>query len=253
MERIRRLNGFKKAILLIMVLMLLVFAFIYAKTVNRIGFLYRDVILVPKEENGSRTYSGRIDGEEAVFTVSPDRTVTFQHGSKVYGPYSVTEDPAAVPENSELKARMRGVEIRRGEELLFRGGMLEYNGQRFLYEEDGSSHGEGVIGSGSGVVLDENGNVIDPMAPTATAIVNLAYGLELIHKGNWQGWFFALLLCLVTAVLMLYEEEIFRWQLHFRIRDPEKAEPSEWELASRYIGPILFLLMSLVILIAGLQ
>ena len=252
MERIRRLNGFKKAILLIMALMLLVFAFIYAKTVNRIGFLYRDVVLVPQEENGSRTYSGRIDGEKAVFTVSPDRTVTFQHGSKVYGPYSVTEDPSAVPESSELKARMRGVEIRLGEEVLFRGGMLEYEKQRVLYDEDGA-HGGLYVSSNSGVVLDKKGNVIDPMAPTDTAVVNLAYGPELMHKGNWRGWFFALLLCLITAVLMLYEEELFRWQLHFRIRDPEKAEPSEWELASRYIGPVLFLLMSLVVLITGLQ
>ena len=159
-ERIRKLSGFKKIMLLLMALMLTVFAFVYAKTVNRVGFLYRNAILVPQEENGSRTYSGKIEGKEAVFTVSPDKTVTFQHGGKVYGPYGVKEDPAAVPQSSELKERMRGVEIRRGEELLFRGGMLEYNGQRFLYEEDGSSHGEGVIGSGSGVVLDENGNTI---------------------------------------------------------------------------------------------
>ena len=252
-ERIRKLNLFKKIMLLLMTLMLAVFAFVYAKTVNRVGFLYRNAILVPQEEKGSRTYSGKIEGKEAVFTVSPDKTVTFQHGTKVYGPYGVKEDPAAVPQNSELKERMRGVEIRRGEELVFRGGMLEYYGQRLLFEEDGSSHGEGLIGSGSWVVLDENGNVIDPMEPTASAILSLAFGPTLTHKGDWTGWLCALLICTMAAVLILFEEELFRWSLRFRIRDPEQAEPSEWEIASRYIGPVLFLAIAAGLCFIGLR
>lgn len=97
MERIKALDYRQKWILLIMGVMVLVFSVLYPVTLARVGFSYRDTILVPGEENGSTIYSGKIQGKAASFTVTPDKTVTFHYGDLTYGPYTVKEDPQAVP------------------------------------------------------------------------------------------------------------------------------------------------------------
>ena len=52
--------------------------------------------------------------------------------------------------------------------------------------------------------------------------------------------------------LPLFADELFRWDLSFRVRDVEQAEPSDWEIASRYIGWTFCILMALLIFIKGL-
>lgn len=54
------------------------------------------------------------EGNQAGFTVCEDKTVYFQYDGKTYGPYTVREDAAAVPKDSELKDHMVGVELRPG-------------------------------------------------------------------------------------------------------------------------------------------
>ena len=101
MKRIRCLGWYQKGILLLMAVMVLAFAVIYAVTIAREGFAYEDAILVPKQENGNTVYSGKIQGEQASFTVYADKTVEFRYGDKLYGPYAVREDPSAIPDADE--------------------------------------------------------------------------------------------------------------------------------------------------------
>ena len=58
--------------------------------------------------------------------------------------------------------------------------------------------------------------------------------------------------CAVTAFSILFADELFRWDLSFRVRDVEQAEPSDWEIASRYIGWAVCLILALGIFIKGL-
>ena len=58
----------------------------------------------------------------------------FQYGDKIYGPYTVTEDPDARPD-SELSRYLTGVEVRCGDTILFRGGVMENGGETLLYHE----------------------------------------------------------------------------------------------------------------------
>lgn len=102
MEKIKGLNYYQKGVLMVMIVMALVFAVVYSMTISRVGFLYKDKILVPSQENGSTVYSGKIQGQQAYFTVSEDKTVVFQHGDKTYGPYTAKEDPAAIPKDEEI-------------------------------------------------------------------------------------------------------------------------------------------------------
>ena len=54
-------------------------------------------------------------------------------------------------------------------------------------------------------------------------------------------------------VEMADADELFRWGLSFCVRDPEAAEPSDWELASRYFTWIALPMIALAMFIMGLQ
>ena len=82
MERIKCLNYYQKGLLLLMTAMMLVFAVLYPVTISRVGFQYKGTILVPSQENGNTVYSGKIQGKQAHFTVSEDKSVVFQYGKK---------------------------------------------------------------------------------------------------------------------------------------------------------------------------
>lgn len=138
MERIKRLNWYQKSILIFMLAMALVFAVVYHMTIARVGVLYQNAIFVPAEENGVTVYSGKLRGKQAEFTVSADKTVSFRCDGQTYGPYTVKEDPTARPEDEFGREGMTGVEIRDGEELLFRGGFWQSDGSFWLRNADGS-------------------------------------------------------------------------------------------------------------------
>ena len=123
MGKIKSLNNYQKGVLIFMIAMALIFAVIYPMTISRVGYRYNDAILVPTQENGKTTYIGKIQGEQAQFIVAEDKSIVFQCGDKFYGTYTMKEDPTAIPQDEELAEEMTGVEIRNGDELLFRGGV----------------------------------------------------------------------------------------------------------------------------------
>lgn len=152
-KRIRSLERVQKGMLLFAAVLPLAFFAAYFVTTGREGFEYRNAILVPEagaDEGADGTvYAGTINGKPAVFTVSPDKTVEFRYGETIYGPYTVKEDPSAIPKRGEdVKTLaeledMRGIELYRGDELLFRGGARYFaNGYR-LYNEEGGNGGFG--------------------------------------------------------------------------------------------------------------
>lgn len=217
-------------------------------------FPIRFKILIPTEENGSTVYSGKLMGEQASFTVSEDKTVVFQHGDKTYGPYTAKEDATAIPKDEEMAEYMTGVELRQGDEILFRGGVFDHGDTMWLYNEDGSLDNFGFsYVTSDGIERDENGNIIDPVEPSATTILELMKGPELTHKGESLAWFGAVFICILNALSIFFADELFRWNLAFQIRNVDHAEPSDWEIAGRYIGWTVMTIMALVIFITGLQ
>ncbi len=254
MDRIKSLNLYQKCVLILMVAMALIFAAIYLVTIQRVGFEYKDTILVLGQENGSTVYSGKIQGKQAHFTVSEDKTVVFQYDNKTYGPYTAKEDPTAIPKDKEMAKYMTGVELRQGEDILFRGGVLKSGERYLLYNEDGTSGNFGIsYVTSDGIQRDENGNVIDPLAPSAFTILELMKEPELTHKGEWLVWFVAVFICVLNALSILFADELFRWNLAFRIRDVAYAEPSDLEIAGRYIGWTVIMIIAFVIFRIGLR
>lgn len=254
MERIKCLNWYQKSILIFMLAMALVFAVVYHMTIARVGVLYQNAIFVPAEENGVTVYSGKLRGKKAEFTVSADKTVSFRCDGQTYGPYTVKEDPAARPEDEFGREGMTGVEIRDGEELLFRGGFWQSDGSFWLRNADGSMDlGMQTYVVENGVKKDSDGNIIDPAKPSASDILRLVFDPELTHKGSWLAWLGAVFISFLTAVSILYADELFRWDLSFQIQNAEAAEPSEWEMMKRYISWTVFVIAALIVYFLGLQ
>lgn len=249
MERIKALDCWQKGFLLLTAAMVLVFSLAYSATISREGFAYKDAILVPSQENGNTVYSGKIKGKQACFTVYADKTVEFRHGDKTYGPYTAKEDPTAISKEREAEfdggEPMIGVEIRRGEEIFFRGCVKKQGDKRWIFNENGDTEAVGTIDF-STLFGD------DSMEPSVSAILNLMAGPKLEHKGNWDIWFCGVFLCIFTAVSILFVDELFRWDLSFRIRNAEQAVPSEWEITSRYLGWGFMVIMAAATFIAGL-
>lgn len=254
-QKIKDLNWYQKGILLLLLVLIPVYAVIYHVSISRVGVLYNDKIFVPAEESGATVYSGRLDGKPAEITVTNDKTaVTFRCGDTVYGPYTIEEDPSALADIEFCPSDMRGVALYDGETLLFRGGFWPSGEFTQLYRADGSPDLQmGLYAVENGVWKDADGNVVDPMKPDAADILRIALAPELTHKGDWLVWFGAVCISLLNAATILYADELFRWNLSFQIQNAENAEPSEWEMLSRYLGWTVLTILAFIVYILGLK
>ena len=55
------------------------------------------------------------------------------------------------------------------------------------------------------------------------------------------------------SAFILFADELFRWDLAFRIQDVDRAEPSDWEITSRYISWTVLAVIAMFVFIAGLR
>ena len=246
--------AFGKLLLLALIVMALVFAVVYPLVISREGYLYNDQILVLGTENGNTIYSAEVKGEQWRFTVTPDKTVTFRCGEKEYGPYTAKIDATAIPKEDHMANMMTGVEVREGDEILFRGGIYDMGAFWRMVNEDGTDASFTISAVGSdGTVLGPNGKIIDPMEPSVSTILKLMQGPELTHKGHGGFWFLGVFVSMIAAVQILFADELFRWRFIFRARNPEDIEPSDWELTMRPIAWTIMVLMVLWVYVMGLQ
>jgi len=257
MEKFKSLNRYQKAILLFMTGMLLVFGILYSITISRVGFSYKNTILVPNQEEGRTTYSGKIKGKQAIFTVSEDKTVHFQYANKLYGPYTAKEDPTAVPRHHNAPvSHLTGIVVYHGEEAIFCGGVEKMGDQYWLVNKAGTlANTVTVYATTSNGTTLVDGNLVDEidlMKPSIETILDLMNGPNLTHKGDWPIWLGGVVVCLINAISILFADEIFRFNLSFQIRDTDHVEPSDWEIAGRYIGWTIIPILVLILYIIGI-
>ena len=249
MNRFRELDRYPKILLIILVVMTVVFAPIYGITTSRVGYLHNDTIFVPRQEGGVTLYEAEVKGQNCAFTVTED-TVTLVWGSKTYGPYTVREDPTAVPDGHP---QMTGIEILDGNKSYFRGGVTDETTDFWLIDADGEQLFAMTYTLSDGTEVDMNGNPIDPCKPTPRQIISLLRGPELTHKGQWLFYIMGVFLAIVVAVSILFADELFYLSICFRVENAETAEPSDWYIASRSIGWFLLTLMTGAAFLMGLR
>ena len=261
MERLKKMELYRKILLILTVLMVIVFSILYSVILRRTGFLFRGSILIPGEQDGLAVYSGRIRWKAASFAVSEGAdagrsyTVTFVLGSETAGPYYVKEDPSAAPKK-ELGSSLTGVEVRLGSEVLFRGGMMRHGGITWLYDENGeiANIGFALDRGGETVYMtgpDEGGAAVP--GPSTAEILDLLYGEKTSHKGDVTGLFMGISICVLNAVSMLFAEELFRWDMRFTIKNAERAEPTDWVIGIRRFSWALLVITAFASFMIGLR
>lgn len=248
-DRYRSLTCPQQILLLAAAALLLLFLILYLTLGRQQVIEYHGARLRQQVQGETTAYSGRLNGRRAVFTVSPGPSVEFQYGDVLYGPYIITEDPSAIPPVGSLpdvihsSGFLTGIEIRKGTEVWFRGAYYEVDFPLLVWED--------------GTILTEWGTITvatgapDP-EPSVLELLRIALDPRPASRGNWAAFGCGFFLCLVCAVTLLFANELFRWNLSFRIRDPERAEPSEWELSSRWVGWIAGLIGALAVFLMGL-
>ena len=229
------MSWFRRVLLIIMLAEIVAFAIATAVTVDRMGLEYDGGLLYPRTEGDVTWYEGRVDGEDAAFSVTPDGTVEYRWGEYVYGPYQVVEDPTALPEDF---LGGQGVEIRQGEEVLFRG----YRFSDMLFDENGEpfwairAYGH----ASDGTIMVEGGQTISQEeyhAPGFSTLVQVVLEPELTHKGDVGLYLAVTFLALLNIVQILFPEALFKLSLLGRIRsvDIDDAEPSSFYIAMEHI------------------
>lgn len=236
------LTWFQRIMLLLQLFLILLFLILYATLGMQQVIRYNGALLRCRTQGDATTYSGKLNGQKVVFTVSPGPVVEFRAGETLYGPYTILEDPTAVPQEHERAEHLHGVEVRKGDQLLFRGAYSHLGILPILYSENGS-----VFYSGVKV------HYSDDLKPNAADILRVALEPDPARRGNWYLWWLGVFVCVACAVLILYADKLFRWNLRFIIRDPEDAEPSDWALFSRWVGWIVLTIFALVLFIMGLN
>ena len=247
MNRFRELERFPKILLIALLLMTVVFGAVYGITTSRVGYLHNDEIFLPRQSEGALVYEGKVDGLDSSIVVALD-TVIVNWGSKTYGPYTLREDPTAVPDGHP---QMTGIEILDGQKVYFRGGVTDEATDFWLIGADGEQLFTMTYTLSDGT--DMNGNPVDHMKPTPRQIVSLLRGPELTHKGQWLFYIMGVFLAIVVAVSILFADELFYLSICFRVENAETAEPSDWHIATRSLGWLFLTIMTGVIFLMGLQ
>lgn len=247
-------NRLQKVLLILLAVMVVVFSVLYLIISRQSGVKHQDNLYFPAPQGDSMVYTAKVDGQTASFTVENDGTVTYRWGDTVYGPYTVRQDPTAVPGGEWADIGLTGIEILEGDAILFRGG---YNppGANLIIQEDGEwySGSFGVVYTVDNATYDGDGDLVDVHRPDLFDILIFSQKPETdAHRGDAIFWFLGLFAAGMAALSIRFADAIFRFDLSFRIRNPDSVEPSDWELFSRVLSWIVLIVVSFGVFVAGL-
>ena len=247
-EKWSELSRFRQVLLAVMAVMIVGFAVANGIACSREGLSYQDTLLYPRHDGAVRQYAGRIDGEHAVLTIHPDKTVEYRWGEYAYGPYQVIEDASAAPKDFWGE----GIEIRQGERVLFRGG---YSGNRTfpLYDASGEPLWNltfTVTGSSGGSYY-VNGELVNEREWQEPGLGTIAlWAMEpeqLAHRGSFGLYLMVTLIALLNIAQICFPGFFFRMSLRWHVKDPELAEPSDFYVAMEHLEWIIVAVVCLVL------
>lgn len=215
---VKNLNRFQKAVIVLLAVLAAAYAIAYHTVTDRGGLVYRDAILLPLPDGSG--WSGKVKGAETAFTFAGDGLYCTVDGHST-GPYILREDLTALPDSDIMWGGAKGIEILCGEQVLFRGGAAVLGDMVWMERADDWS---GLI------------KTAEDETPNMEELYRLLTGPQIGRKGDWTAFAAALFISLLLVASILYADELFRFDLWFRIRDVHSAEPSGWEMASRYLS-----------------
>ena len=241
------MSRYRRVLLLVMAAEILVFFIANVLAFLRPGLEYQDALLYPRTEGELQIYQGKVDGETARFTVTPGGEVSYQWGEYTYGPYQISEDPSAVPDGYEGS---QGIEIRLGDEVLFRGCYLPSSTLPLIQEDGESLWEDSNIYMISGEQIWRNGQEIterEYREPSLSALARVALGTELTRQGNILLYLLITVLAVFNVLQICFPGLFFRRYIRWRVRDPELAEPSDFYIAMERMEWVVIAIVCLVL------
>ena len=243
------MSRYRRVLLLVMAAEILVFFIANVLAFLRPGLEYQDTLLYPRTEGELQIYQGRVDGETApVHRHAGWGGSPTSGGEYTYGPYQISEDPSAVPDGYEGS---QGMEIRLGDEVLFRGCYLP-SSTFPLIQEDGESlwGGQQYLYDFRGEDLERNGQEIterEYREPSLSALARVALGTELTRQGNILLYLLITVLAVFNVLQICFPGLFFRRYIRWRVRDPELAEPSDFYIAMERMEWVVLAIVCLVL------
>lgn len=241
-------SRYRQILLILLILAFVVSLPAFLVISRREGLKYENTLLYPSAQGQDQIYQGKLDGETARFTISPQGTVTYEWSGQQYGPWQITEDPSAVPAGYNGAV---GIEVRQGEAVLFRGCYLP--GFSGLIWEDGEplilTNGYSV--SAGGHIISLGGS--DPREPDLFTLTEIALEPELAHRGELTLLLLAIFVSVLNGFQICFPRLLFRLSLLGRVRDPDSAEPSEFYIAMEHIEWAVLTIFALILYGASLH
>lgn len=248
----------QRVVILIQAFLVLLFLILYLTLGRRQSITYHNEHLYRRTDGEIVTYTGKIDGKKAVFTVSGNM-VEYQLGDMAYGPYTIVFDPSAVPDEDVLSpynsVSLVGVEVWSGETCLFRGAYRDSDTYTFYLVDPQGEVAYGDDTSFGLISFSYSGEVYGythKAEPGAYSILKIATGSGVEQCGSFGHFLLGVFACIACAVSVLFADALFRWDLRFKIRNVENAEPSDWEIFGRWVGWITLTIVALFLFITGL-
>lgn len=253
MNETKKSGVYQNVLLFLMAVMVLVFTVLFFINVSKEWYEYKDTLLIYSKEGDNTVFSGEVEGEKTVITMTANKTIEIKSGEKVLGPYVLKADESAAFKEGYFGDTLIGVVVYCGDEIRFRGGILKFDGRWLLYKEDGTGgvHDMTEV-MDDGTRIDAQGNIVDPMEPSVSELLALWEGPELIKKVSWEPWFFGVIICIINTISIIFADDLFKWSLHFVIRNADEAEPSGWEIVSRYISWTVMFILAFVLFFVGI-
>lgn len=236
-------SRYRQVLLIILALAFVVSLISYCVVSRRYGLAYENTLLYPTTQGDNQIYQGKLEGEIARFSISPQGTVTYEWGGQQYGPWQITEDPSAVPQNFR---NAQGIEISLGDTVVFRGCYLP--SLRSLVREDGATltdyMGTSLCSDNTLILSNPSGG---PHQPGLTTLAQMVLDPQLSRRGEGELFLLAVLVSVLNGFQICFPRLLFRLSLLGRIRDPDSAEPSDFYIAMEKIEWAFLTILALLL------
>ena len=229
---------YRRILLIAQLLMILGFAVALSVVRGRPGFAYGDAVLLPHAEGEDTVYAGRVDGERAAFTVSPDGRVGYTWGDFVYGPYTVREDPSAVPEEYDWTLAWRSG---RGIKSSSGAGTPDRHIPRSSRRRARPIKGTSLSPPYTATARRRSTPLTESplQRRTSTPLARLVLDPALRRRGSVSLFLLVTLLAALNLAAICFPNAFFRLSLWGHVKNLEEAEPSDYYLFCTHVGWLL--------------
>ena len=239
-EKWGELSGGRRVLVIINLALVAVFLLLYCTIGRQQGVKEGRDFLRLSTEGEAYIYRGRLDGRDTEITVRPGGVVEYKSDGILCGPYTIVFGEA--DPNTPIPYIVTDASGRVGVEITGPDGETVFSGS---YMDKGLL----MLIDGEGNLVWSGGNSREPDPYT---IVSYALGPDTESRGEFTALFLGIVIAAVNIISILFADGLFRFAMSFRIADPDSAEPSDWELFTRWVSWIVLTAAALIVFIAGL-